>query len=240
MKYLIYEWIFTSYFNFVLVLSIYTANECKQLDFYLIYLTNWNVVLNAFSSLFGAITKTLYYNKQITFNVNNELDKDRMTKILKVHWLLSNLSTVVSICISLAYWPSYNGRDAGLNDVLTHAGNSIILFADTFLHARPPRYGHFIYPLSFGIIYLFIFSLLYQLFGGLNRDFKNYIYPSLDWKNNAKVAIINSLMFYVSLVIVHAFITFLMTVRLYLYNKFKSYNEQNNPNSNQLQVPSMA
>lgn len=196
-------------------------------------------MLNAFSSLFGAITKTLYYKNRIKFNINNEPDKVRMTKLLKVHWLLSNLSTIVSISVSLAYWPTYNGRDAGLNDVLTHAGNSVILFADTFIHARPPRYGHFIYPLCLGIIYEVIFSLPYQLFGGLNRDYKNYIYPSLDWTNNTKGAIISSLMLNASLVIVHIIITFLMSVRLYVYDKLKSDNEINKTITNQSQAQSV-
>lgn len=184
-------------------------------------------MLNAISSIFGAILKTLHYNNKITFNnVNNEPDKHRMTIVLKVHWLLSNLSTVVSICVSWAYWPSYNGRDAGLNDVLTHAGNSVILFMDTFIHARPPRYGHFIYPFSFGIVYLMLFSLPYQLFGGINRDFKNYIYPSLDWADNTKETIKSALVFNGSFTIVHLIIAFSMTVRVYLFRKYKSYNDK--------------
>lgn len=229
LKYLIYEWTFAAYFNFVLILSIYTASDCKQLEFYIIYLTNWNVMLNALSSLFGAIFKTLHYNNKITFIVNTEPDKHRMTKILKVHWLLSNLSTVVSICVSLAYWPSYNGRDAGLNDFLTHAGNSVVLFADTFIHARPARYGHFIYPFSFGIVYVIVFSLPYQLLGGLNRDYKNYIYPSLDWTDNTKIAVTSATMLLGSLVIVHFFIMVSINARLHLYSKYKAYNDASIP-----------
>ncbi len=225
LKYLIYVWLFAIYFNFVLMLSIYTASECEQLDFYLIYLTNWNVMLNALSSIFGAVLITLQWNNNnnnnIIFKVYNEPDEYRMSKMLKIHWFLSNLSTIVSISVSLAYWPSYDGRDAGLNDILTHAGNSIVLFIDTFVHARPPRYGHFIYPFTFGILYLIVFSLPYQLLGGVNRDYKNYIYRSLDWTNNTKVAIKSALMLTVLLVIVHIFITYSIVVRHFLYSKFK-------------------
>lgn len=188
-------------------------------------------MLNALSSLFGAVLKTLHYNKT-TLNVNDDPDKNRMTKTLKVYWLLSNLSTVVSISVSLAYWPSYDGRDAGLNDYLTHAGNSVILFVDTFIHARPNRYGHFVYPLSFGIVYLIIFSLPYQLSGGLNRDYKNYIYPSLDWTNNTKTAINSASMLIILLVIVHLVIAVVITARLYLHSKYKAYNDKAIPQSN--------
>lgn len=190
-------------------------------------------MLNALSSLFGTTIKTLYYNNKITFD---EPNKDRMTNILKVHWLLSNLSSVISICVSLSYWPSYNGRDTGLNDVLTHAGNSVILIADTFIHARPPRYGHFIYPLIFGIVYLVIFSIPYQVLGGVNRDFKNYIYPSLDWTNNTKSAITSSLMLIAFLVIVHIIITFSIIARLYVFSKFKSRDYNSDPPNIHLQA----
>lgn len=187
-------------------------------------------MLNAISSLFGAILKTLHYNdKIIFFNVDNEPDNNQMTKALKIHWLLSNLSAVVSISISLAYWPGYDGRDAGLNDVLTHAGNSVILLVDTFIHSRPARYGHFIYPFCFGIVYLVCFSLPYQLFGGPNRDFKNYIYPSLDWTNNTTIALKSALMLSASFVIVHLLITFLITARLYLHSKYKLYSQKRKP-----------
>ncbi|KAG4074721.1 hypothetical protein HA402_008447 [Bradysia odoriphaga] len=222
LKYLIYAWIFATYFTFVLILSIYTANECRQVDFYLIYLTNWNVMLNALSSLFGAIVITRHYNNSNTLNMDNEPEKNRMGKLLKTHWFLSTLSPVVSISVSLAYWPSYDGRDAGLNDVLTHAGNSVILFADTFIHARPPRYGHLVYPLAFGIVYLIFFSLPYQLLGGLNRHYKAYIYPSLDWSNNTTVAIKSTLLLSASFVLVHLFVTFSISVRCYLHTKYKS------------------
>ncbi|XP_037049501.1 protein rolling stone-like [Bradysia coprophila] len=225
LKYLIYAWTLATYFTFVLILSIYTASECKQVDFYLIYLTNWNVMLNALSSLFGAIVITRHYNNSNTLDMDNERETNRMGKLLETHWFLSTLSPVVSISVSLAYWPSYDGRDAGLNDVLTHAGNSVILFADTFIHARPPRYGHLIYPLAFGIVYLILFSLPYQLLGGLNRHYKAYIYPSLDWTNNTTVAIKSTLLLSASFVLVHLFVTFSITVRCYLYTKYKSPKE---------------
>lgn len=224
LNYLIYGWILATYFNFVFILSIYTANECIQLDFYLIYLTNWNVMLNALSSLFGAILITLHYNNKLfSPSDGDDTNYNRMTNSLKVNWFLSNLSSAVSICVSLAYWPSYNGRDAGLNDVLTHAGNSVVLFADTFIHCRPPRYGHFVYPLGFGILYLIGFSLPYQLFGGVNRDFENYIYPSVDWANNTIDAVRSASLMSVLFVIVHLLLTLLIVARSYLHGKCMSY-----------------
>lgn len=185
-------------------------------------------MLNALSSLFGAVVITIHFkNNSIKSNSSGD---NRMTKTLKVHWLLSNLSVVVSICVSLAYWPTYSGRDAGLNDVLTHAVNSVILFLDTFIHARPPRCGHFVYPLGFGFFYLILFSLPYQLLGGLNRDYKNYVYPSLDWSDNTIGAIKSTAMYLASLVLVHLAITIFILIRMYVHGKFCK--SENVPESN--------
>lgn len=216
-KYLIYRWILATYFNFVLVLSFITAAECKQLDFYAIYLTNWNVMLNAFSSLFGAILVALYYKGKF------KLDDNKMTNTLKAYWLVATLSTVTSISLSCIYWPLiYTGRDKGLNDALTHAGNAIVFLFDIFVNAHPPRYGHFVYPLAFGIFYGFIFSLPYTMLGGTDRDFNNFIYSVLDWKNNTKSAFIFALATIVFLTFMHFVLTFLASTRVYLHQRLLS------------------
>lgn len=217
MKYLIYRWILATYFNFVLVLSFITAGECKQLDFYAIYLTNWNVMLNAFSSLFGAILVALYYNGKL------KLDDNKMTNTLKVYWLFTTLSTVACISLSCIYWSLiYTGRDKGLNDALTHGGNAIVFLVDVFVIAHPPRYGHFVYPLAFGIFYGFLFSLPYTLLGGTDRDFNNFIYSVLDWKNNTKSACIFALATIAFLIFMHFVLTFLASTRVYLHRRLQS------------------
>lgn len=216
-KYSIYRWILASYFNFVLVLSIITAEGCKQLDFYAIYLTNWNVMLNAFSTLFGALLVSFYYKNR------TKLEEHGMTKTLKFYWLLATLSTVISITLSCVYWPLiYTGRDKGVNDSLTHAGNAIVFLADIFINAHPPRYGHFVYPLAFGVVYAFLFSLPYTLLGGTDRDYNNFIYSVLDWKNNTKAALTFAAATIVFLTFMHFFLTFLASTRVYLHRKLQS------------------
>ncbi|CRL01831.1 CLUMA_CG015062, isoform A [Clunio marinus] len=224
-KYLIYRWILSFYFNFVLVLSIYTGEECKQLEFYLIYLTNWNVILNAITSLFGAILVTFYYKVKISF----ENEENRMPKSFKIYWLLTTLSTVVSISLSCIYWPLiYTGRDKGLNDALTHAGNAIVFFIDIFVNAHPPRYGHFVYPLSFGVFYGYFFSLPYTLLGGVDRDYNNYIYSVLDWKNDTQNAIIFALSTVAFLVFMHFVLTFLTGTKKFVHKIIKSRRSETN------------
>lgn len=196
------------------MLSLITAQECNQAKFYAIYLTNWNVVMNAFSSVFGATLVTLFYRKTIAFEVNQEIPK-----FMKIFWLFSTLSTVVSTSLACVYWPLiYNGRDKGLNDSLTHAGNSIVMLFDIFVNAIPARFGHFIYPFSFGAIYAFVFSLPYTLLGGTDRDLKNFIYSVLDWKDNTSGAFTFASATIIFLTIMHFVLTFFACSRIYLYN----------------------
>ena len=222
---------FAAYFIFVVILSLFTAGECKQLKFYAIYLTNWNVVLNGTSALFGAILITFYYRGKI------RLENDKMPNVFKLYWLLVTSSTVLSATISGIYWPFiYVGRDKGLNDALSHAGNTIFMIIDIFINAHPPRFGHFIYPLSFGMFYVFIFSIPYTLLGGTDRDYNNFIYSVLDWRNNTSGALSFSLAAIVFIIMTHFVLTSFGVFRLYISKVMKSRkteperstNEENN------------
>lgn len=222
-RYLVYRLALASYFNFVLVFSLITATECNQLKFYAIYLTNWNVMINAFSSLFGAALIVLYYRGKIKFSD----ESNEMPKAFKLYWLVTTLSTVVCVSLSCIYWPLiYNGRDKGLNDSLTHAGNAIVLFVDfIFINAHPPRLGHFVYPLSFGAFYS-LFSLAYTLLGGTDRDGNNFIYSVVDWRGNTTGALGFTLATITFLTIVHFALTLLASLRVRFCKHLRARREE--------------
>lgn len=216
MRYLIYRWILATYFCFVLVLSLVTAEGCKQISFYAIYLTNWNVILNAASTLLGALLVSLYYQKKIIAHEDDNV----MTNAIKVYWVLTTLSTVTSVSLSCVYWPIiYNGRDKGFTDATTHAGNAIMMIIDLYVRAHPPRYAHFVYPLGFGVLYAILFSLPYTLLGGTDRDLNNFIYSVIDWTKHPKSALVFAFGTIVFLVIIHFLETFLATTRCYLHRR---------------------
>ena len=109
MKYLIYRWMIASYFNFVVILSFITAYECKQFIFYAIYLTNWNVFLNGCSSLISALLVS-FKNIFTLSDPHNEMNNVK-NGILKIFWVMTTLSTVISISLCCIYWPFiYVGR----------------------------------------------------------------------------------------------------------------------------------
>jgi ABC-type multidrug transport system fused ATPase/permease subunit len=210
----------------VFILSLFTANECKQLAWYIIYLTNWNVILNAVSSVYSAVMVTLFYRKVIKVEFNESVNKssnNNTQKLLKLQWILWTLSLVISISLSCVYWPLvYTGKDKGLNDSLTHAGNAIVNFIDLFVIACPARFGHFIYSLIFGLIYSFLFSMPYALLGGLNRHGHQYIYSVIDWKGNFQNAFCFAIAVLIFLSCVHLLLTLLAKLREKIYNRIEN------------------
>lgn len=217
-RYLIYRALLATYFVFVFVLSLFTAEGCKQLSWYAIYLTNWNVVLNAVTAVFGAVVVALYYKRRIRFDDETKV----MPSSFKAYWLLSLLSCCVSISLSLVYWPLiYDGRDKGVNDALTHAGNALVWFVDLFVIAHPPRFGHFVYPLGFGVFYAYLFSLPYTLLGGTDRDFHNFIYSVIDWRGKTTGALAFSFAIIVFLTVMHFVLNGFATLRIKIHQRLR-------------------
>ena len=93
-------------------------------------------------------------------------------------------------------------------NIFLHASNSVACLIDIFISARPWKAFHFVYAMTFGFYYA-SFSLIYWGGGGVgicyaSRDDCPYdtctvpkgeewcdpfIYPILDWQNNALIAI---------------------------------------------------
>ena len=86
-----------------------------------------------------------------------------------------------------------------------HAVNSIACLIDIFINARPWKMFHFVYAMCFGLYYA-AFSLIYWGAGGVGVCYKTtvghptatvkqngmfcdpFIYPILDWENNAAIS----------------------------------------------------
>lgn len=117
-------------------------------------------------------------------------------------------------------------RDKGVNDALTHAGNAIVLLIDLFISAHPPRFGHFVYHLLFGLSYI-LFSIIYTFSGGVNRDNEPFIYTVLDWKNQTLSTTIFAMLTLLFLIIMHFVLTALILIRLKVYGKIRLRNTTN-------------
>lgn len=212
-KYSTYRWILAAYFNFVLVYSIITSENWKL---YGIYLTNWNVIVNALSSLIGAILVTRYCNGKITLE-----NKSRRMRIdFKIYWLLSSISTPVCLSVTILYWTLlFKDSDVSLNNSLTHGGNAIVLVIDVLVNNHPPRFGHFIYPMFFGASFGYVFTSVFTMLGGTNKDSESFVYPLLDWRNNFLGACCWSLIASTLVSCLHFAVTIVAILRTFVFRK---------------------
>jgi hypothetical protein len=96
--------------------------------------------------------------------------------------------------------------------------NAIVNFCDIFFNAQPARFGHVIYPLLFGLFYC-VFSIIYTVAGGVERDGKNYIYSILDWNEHTLDAIVFALATIVFLSLMHLFLTVCVKIRIFIYKR---------------------
>ncbi|CAO1378485.1 unnamed protein product [Diamesa serratosioi] len=212
-NFLVYRWILAVFFVGTVILSIFTALENDQFDYYFIYLTNLGIWLCMISTLLGAVLVTVHH-----YDLIAPCYHEKMTKIFKFYWFLSNATSVLAFCISITYWSLvFDGRDWGINDFLTHAGNSIVLFADLFVVRHPGKFTHFIYPPGVGLIYL-LFTLVYTFLGGKDRYGENYVYKILDWRHHTKSAAIISAITIVLLCVIHLVVVGIHRVRCKIHN----------------------
>lgn len=162
--YLIYRWTIALFYIFSVVYSLVTSIQRKELQFYYIYLTHWNLIFNMGSMVLSAILMTLYH-------LNRLKSPDRMTRELKTYWFLSTTSNMYAFLVSLIYWTVLYKQDMNVvdaNNILVHATNSLVLLVDLAVVKHPGRLGIFVYSLGCGCMYLF-FSWLYPFLGGLDR-----------------------------------------------------------------------
>jgi len=72
-------------------------------------------------------------------------------------------------------------------NVLVHGLLAVVVLVDLFLAARPWYWEHLYQPALFGVVYA-LFTLVYTLSGGVDKDGNEYVYKVLDWKNEPATA----------------------------------------------------
>lgn len=188
LTYVTYRWLIAIFYSFCFVNSVVYSISKNQFAFMFIYLTRWNLFGTMASTVLGAILATQYYKSP---------DRcEHLKGVIKFYWFLSNLTVVLSLCVSTIYWTAlYKGEDINLNNWLSHGTNSVVLVFDLLIIQHPTRFSHFLYPMAVATVYM-IFSIVYPLLGGMEPNGYNYIYPILDWRHdtlNATIAAFRSL-----------------------------------------------
>ena len=97
---------------------------------------------------------------------------------------MQNIALPCTLLVTLLYWALvFDGTIDNAVDVNTHGVNFVVMYLDMLLNGHPLRLGHVYQPVLYAFIYT-IFSLIYDLSGGMDQLGNGYIYSSLDWSAN--------------------------------------------------------
>uniref|UniRef100_T1JMZ9 Uncharacterized protein n=1 Tax=Strigamia maritima TaxID=126957 RepID=T1JMZ9_STRMM len=146
--------------------------------------------------------------------------------LLKLSWLLTNVSTNVSFMVTIIYWSFLYSNEQGPPDhfnVQLHVVNSILVLIDILVTHIPCRLLHFYQSIIFASLYIMLNVTLWATKGMIIYKILNWNRPSKSFSTIFAVIIF--------LIILHTFL-FLITKALDQCNCEKS--KGNIPNSNEL------
>ncbi|XP_017790762.1 PREDICTED: protein rolling stone-like [Habropoda laboriosa] len=191
--FLLYRWLIFLGWAVIIVCSIFEFGSVKPMPLYdkwLIYLTNWDLVLGLCQALLGGFLVSRRWKQQ------KVSDFDPSTLVLgsidRVYWFLYVVTTTTAFGVTITYWcsiydPSIHHLDP-LN-IMLHVCNSILMVIDFCVTSIPFRLRNFWWCLTIVFFYV-IFSIVYYLAGGLDKNGYHYIYKIIDWKKPLQTTLV--------------------------------------------------
>ncbi|XP_047541787.1 protein rolling stone-like [Vanessa atalanta] len=158
--------------------------------YWLIYLTNWGLLLVTSLTLSSLLVSCLA--------VGNKLpDGGNLPWYVSLYWLLYNITVSIAIMITALYWillfsPEIKAEQTPAQfwlDVATHGFNSCVAFVEVILSRTPLHFVHIYQPLGIGLWYA-MFSAIYYLAGGTDSIGNPFIYEVLDWRQSDRAGVI--------------------------------------------------
>jgi len=132
----------------------------------------------------------------------------RLPHVCKILWIITSIVQVIPYIVTGLYW-TLLARDATfampcdrIDNLLTHAFNSVMALLDALVIAVPARLSHALFPFIYGSFYG-LFTLLYDVFNGQYVNDRGFIYPVLNWNENSGGATITVIGTVVGSVILH-------------------------------------
>jgi len=179
------------YMVYRLIITLYIAYGLGVMTsmttiYFFIYFTNWSYTLLVVNFIVKAIAALKYFpvleDKNATLPACGHY-------ILKISWLLTNITTPAAVLVSIVYWTviaPYSQVDTA--DIHSHAMNVVVIMIDYMMISMPCRLSHIYQPLLYALTY-FTFSAIYWSAGGVDKHGKQKIYEFLDWSKPATTLI---------------------------------------------------
>ncbi|XP_011334442.1 protein rolling stone isoform X2 [Ooceraea biroi] len=191
--YLLYRWmIFLLWASFV-ICSVFEFGSYKPLQQYekwLIYLTNWDLLLGFSQALIAGILVSRRWQLQKAAGFDSCGIRFEFTE--RLYWFLYVVTTNMAIGVTVVYWFAvYNPEIHQLDPLnfMMHVCNSVLMLVDLFVTSVPFRLRSFWWCLSVVMFYL-IFSVIYYFAGGVDKYGYHYIYTVLDWTRPARTLLV--------------------------------------------------
>ena len=124
-------------------------------------------------------------------------------------WIVYTSAIAVALAADIVFWailaPLINDTSVLRHplNIHEHAINYVLLLIDIFVNKTPLRFWHFIFPTSYGLVYV-IFTVI--LWGS---GFRDAVYPVLNWEENPGIAALYAFLTALVLIpLLHFFINF--------------------------------
>ena len=107
----------------------------------------------------------------------------------KASWALYNLAANNAVAVTAAYWSLlYGGWKLDGLDITTHVLNTVFMVVETLASSVPVHLLHVTHSMLFMSLYI-LFSVIYWLKGGTNAFGLPYIYFTMDYGGNPRLAV---------------------------------------------------
>lgn len=124
------------------------------------------------------------------------------------------INKTLSLCLSFFLTEKHN---LDIVNLMVHALIAVVMLLDLIIVGHPIKMEHTYFTAGLGLCYA-IFSLVYFLAGGTDRNLGPAIYPLLDWTKPGKTIVVCVAAIFVVL-IVHIVCCSMCKIRFLLHNK---------------------
>jgi len=232
--YLAYKWFLAILFLVGLVQSIIQntlhfleVGEDENVYKYFIYLTNNGRLVACAAFIIEAVLVSLRWRREKSGGKGIVEDDNRLPFVLKVLWTMCNISSSLSVMITLVYWAALYNPERHYLDFENFSGHLLIAVAhvlDVFVSDRPWRMMHAIHAIIFGGVFG-IFSFVYFLAGGTNYYFEPFVYHIIDWAHPLRTLLVIGGVS-VFLVIFHSIFFLMYKMRMVCSKRYRKRKER--------------
>lgn len=155
--------------------------------------------------------------KPSSYSADTEEEEDaNLPWYFQLSWLLSDIITPVAPIVTLIFFGAlYTGFELDIFNINTHALNSVLVFLDQVISARPIRLLHVVAPIVFGIVYG-IFNFIFW-----TSDHKEHLlYPGvIDWSDPGQTILNMSVLAFVlvPVMVVFWFLFYRLKLKIYAW-----------------------